>query len=173
MLFRSVKGKFYAERNWEVMDMSQVEEFVKIVEGVKDHDVKVVIVTGKPGSGKSKVLREAAEEKKWDYIDCRLLITEKFLEVPPGERQAKAPEMMADILEGYDSEVILLDRLQTLFVPVFHIDVDALLHKLSEKFVIVTAWPGYLEEGKLCYDKFDGTESIRISSEGFTVWNVD
>ena len=38
--------------------------------------------------------------------------------------------MMADILEGYDSEVILLDRLQTLFVPVFHIDVDALLHKL-------------------------------------------
>ena len=136
--------------------MSQVEEFVKIVEGVKDHDVKVVIVKGKPGSGKSKVLREAAEEKKWDYIDCRLLITEKFLEVPPGERQAKAPEMMA-----------------TLFVPVFHIDVDALLHKLSEKFVIVTAWPGYLEEGKLCYDKFDGTESIRISSEGFTVWNVD
>ncbi len=133
--------------------MSQVEEFVKIVEGVKDHDVKVVIVTGKPGSGKSKVLREAAEEKRWDYIDCRLLIT--------------------DILEGYDSEVILLDRLQTLFVPVFHIDVDALLHKLSEKFVIVTAWPGYLEEGKLCYDKFDGTESIRISSEGFTVWNVD
>ena len=108
--------------------MSQVEEFVKIVEGVKDHDVKVVVVTGKPGSGKSKVLREAAEEKKWDYIDCRLLITEKFLEVPPGERQAKAPEMMADILEGYDSEVILLDRLQTLFVPVFHIDVDALLH---------------------------------------------
>ena len=59
--------------------MSQVEEFVKIVEGVKDHDVKVVVVTGKPGSGKSKVLREAAEEKKWDYIDCRLLITEKFL----------------------------------------------------------------------------------------------
>jgi len=59
-----VKGKFYAERNWEVMDMSQVEEFVKIVEGVKDHDVKVVIVTGKPGSGKSKVLREAAEEEK-------------------------------------------------------------------------------------------------------------
>ena len=118
-------------------------------------------------------MREAAEEKKWDYIDCRLLITEKFLEVPPGERQAKAPEMMADILEGYDSEVILLDRLQTLFVPVFHIDVDALLHKLSEKFVIVTAWPGYLEEGKLCSDKFDGTESIRISSEGFTVWNVD
>lgn len=97
--------------------MSQVEEFVKIVEGVKNQDVKVVVVTGKPGSGKSKVLREAAEGKKWDYIDCRLLITEKFLEVPPGERKAKAPEMMAEILEGYDGEVILLDRLANLVCP--------------------------------------------------------
>lgn len=43
--------------------MSQVEEFVKIVEGVKNQDVKVVVVTGKPGSGKSKVLREAAKVK--------------------------------------------------------------------------------------------------------------
>lgn len=153
--------------------MSQVDEFVQVVEGVKDQAVKVVIVTGKPGSGKSKVLREAAEAKKWDYIDCRLLITEKFLEVPPAERKAKAPEMMAELLASYDSEVILLDRLQTLFVPVFHIDVDALLHKLSEKFVIVTAWPGYVEDGKLCYDKFDGTESIRVDAAGLKVWNVD
>lgn len=153
--------------------MNQVEEFVKVVEDVKSKDVKVVIVTGKPGSGKSKVLREAAEMKKWDYIDCRMLITEKFLEVSPEERQTKAPEMMADILEGYGGEVILLDRLQTLFVPVFHIDIDDLLKKLSSKFVIVTAWPGYIEDAKLCYDKFDGTESIRIGSEGFTVWNVE
>ena len=37
--------------------MSQVEEFVKIVEGVKDHDVKVVIVTGKPVSAKNLIQR--------------------------------------------------------------------------------------------------------------------
>jgi hypothetical protein len=30
-----------------------------------------------------------------------------------------------------------------------------------------------MEDGNLCYDKFDGTESIRISAEGFTLWNVD
>lgn len=34
--------------------MSQVEEFVKIVEGVKDHDVKVVIVTGNRAAVKVK-----------------------------------------------------------------------------------------------------------------------
>ena len=45
--------------------MNQVEEFEKVVEEAKNQPVKVVVVTGKPGSGKSKVLREAAADKKW------------------------------------------------------------------------------------------------------------
>ena len=62
--------------------MSQTEEFEKIVEAAKANKGGVVFVTGKPGSGKSKVLREAAEDKKWDYVDCRMLISEDFLAVP-------------------------------------------------------------------------------------------
>ena len=73
--------------------MSQTEEFVKIVEAAKEAK-GVIFVTGKPGSGKSKVLREAAEDKKWDYVDCRLLISEEVLAVPKEERNAKAPAMM-------------------------------------------------------------------------------
>ena len=80
--------------------MSQTEEFVKVVEAAKEAK-GVIFVTGKPGSGKSKVLREAAEDKKWDYVDCRLLISEEFLAVPKEERNAKAPEMMGEALASY------------------------------------------------------------------------
>ena len=153
--------------------MSQVEDFVKEVESLQGAEGKVLIITGKPGSGKSGVLREAAAKKAWVYVDCRLLITEDFLELLPALRQEKAPEMIGEILEGYNPEVVLLDRLQTLFVPVFHIDVADLLRKLGKKFMIVAAWPGYYEDGFLCYDKFDGTESIRISADGFKIWNMD
>ena len=144
--------------------MSQTEEFVKVVEAAKEAK-GVIFVTGKPG--------EAAEDKKWDYVDCRLLISEEFLAVPKEERNAKAPEMMGEALASYNSDVILLDRLQTLFVPVFNLDVAALLKELGQKFVLVAAWPGYVKDGMLCYDKFDGTESIRIPQDGFTIWNVD
>ena len=54
--------------------MNQVEELVKVVAEAQADKGNVVIVTGKPGSGKSKVLREAAESQKWTYVDCRLLI---------------------------------------------------------------------------------------------------
>ena len=55
--------------------MNQVEELVKVVAEAQTDKGNVVIVTGKPGSGKSKVLREAAESQKWTYVDCRMLIS--------------------------------------------------------------------------------------------------
>ena len=67
----------------------------------------------------------------------------------------------------------MVDFLQKWSMGVCLIDIAELLAKLSEKYVIVKAWPGYMEDGNLCYDKFDGTESIRISAERFTLWNVD
>ena len=87
--------------------MSQTEEFEKIVEAAKANKGGVVFVTGKPGSGKSKVLREAAEDKKWDYVDCRMLISEDFLAVPGDQRMEKAPELMGATLDSYNSDVIL------------------------------------------------------------------
>lgn len=86
------------------------------------------------------MLREAAEDKKWDYVDCRMLISEEFLAVPGEERMEKAPELMDATLASYNSDVILLDRLQTLFVPVFRLDVGALLKKLGEN--IFSSLPG-------------------------------
>ena len=62
--------------------MNQVEELVKVVAEAQTDKGNVVIVTGKPGSGKSKVLREAAESQKWTYVDCRMLSSEEFLAIP-------------------------------------------------------------------------------------------
>lgn len=153
--------------------MDQVEALVKVVEQAQADKGNVVIVTGKPGSGKSKVLRAAADIKRWTYVDCRMLISEEFLNIPAADRGLYAPDMFAETLASYNSEVIILDRLQTLFVPVFHINTDSLMRKLSKKFTIITAWPGYISRGYLCYDKFDGTEAIRISPDGFKIWNVE
>ena len=69
--------------------------------------------------------------------------------------------------------MILLDRVQTLFVPVFHIDPKSVIDALGKAYTVVLAWPGYVNDGLLCYDKFDGTESIRISAADYTVWEVE
>lgn len=153
--------------------MSQFDEFLKEVEGLTEKEIKVLVVTGKPGSGKSKVLREAAETKGWDYIDTRLLITEDFLKLLPSERCVNAPEVLKNELLSHHGDVVMLDRIQTLFIPVFNIDPKSVLDELGRAFTVVIAWPGYVKDGLLCYDKFDGTESIRISAADYTLWTVE
>lgn len=152
--------------------MQQVEDLIKVVQEAKTGG-NIVVITGKPGSGKSKVLREAAEREKWVYVDCRELITEKFLSVPAADRGLYAPDMFLEDLKAYNSDVVILDNLQTFFVPVFHINADSLMRKLSKQMTVVTAWPGYIDGGTLCYDKFDGTEAIRISPDGFKIFNIE
>ena len=94
------------------------------------------------------------------------------MELMPTERKEKAAAMMKEVLSTYTSGVIMLDRVQTFFVPVFHIDGPSLLNELGKEFTLVLAWPGYVKDDQLCYDKFDGTESIRMPVGSLRVWEV-
>ncbi len=151
----------------------QVEELLGCVGAVKGKKQRLVVVTGNPGSGKSKVLREAATKKKWDYVDCRTLVSEEIIELLPAMRSAKAPGIMSDLLEQYDSEVILLDRVQTFFTPVLQLDPLALLRSLSEKYTLVVAWPGYFENGNLCFLRMGQSEPLKFDASDITIWSVE
>ena len=151
---------------------AELDELLACVDSVKDKPQRLVIVTGQPGSGKTQKLRELAARKKWDYVDCRLLVTDEFLELLPALRPTRAPLLMGEILDGYDGEVLLIDRLQSLFVPVLHLDPVALLRKLSERFVLVVAWPGFYENGYLCFQRLGESEPLRFDAKGLTVWSI-
>ena len=150
-----------------------IEELLTCIDGVKDNAHRLVIVTGNPGSGKSQVLREASNKKKWDYVDCRTLITEEIIELLPAMRSTKAPAIMSDVLEKYNSEVILLDRVQTFFTPVLQLNPLALLRTLSEKFTLVVAWPGYYKDGKLFFEHAGDPEPLKFDAEDIKVWAVE
>jgi type II secretory pathway predicted ATPase ExeA len=152
---------------------SQIEELLATIDAVKSKTHRLVIVTGNPGSGKSQILREASAKKKWDYVDCRTLVSEEIIELLPAMRAAKAPGIMSDLLERYDAEVILLDRVQTLFTPVLQLDPLALLRNLSEKYTLVVAWPGYYKDGNLYFERAGEPEPLKFNASGLTVWSVE
>ena len=72
---------------------AELDELLACVEEVKAKPQRLVLVTGKPGSGKTQKLRELAARKKWDYVDCRLLVTDDFLELLPALRATRAPSV--------------------------------------------------------------------------------
>lgn len=151
----------------------KVEDLLACVNSVQDREQKLVIVTGNPGSGKSKVLREVSSRKRWDYIDCRDLVSDEIIELLPSMRAAQAPSIMSEVLAQYESDILILDRVQTLFTPVLHLDPLLLLRKLSEKYTLIVAWPGYYENENLFFLRSGEPEPMKFDAKGLIVWSVE
>lgn len=58
----------------------------RIVETVREGQKSaehLVLLVGRPGSGKSKLLRELSTIRGWQYVNCRAFLTEELLEMVP------------------------------------------------------------------------------------------
>lgn len=149
-----------------------VQMIVDYVQGIESAQDRLVLVVGKPGSGKSKMMRELATNRGWKYINCRELVTDEILELVPKARPQEAPHIMGNILTRLQAEVILLDNLQVLFTPMLNLDPLDLLKHLGRKHTLVAAWPGAYEEGSLTYLELGQTEPNRYTAEGLKVIEI-
>ncbi len=130
-----------------------IQMVVDYVQELKGSQEKLVLLVGKPGSGKSKIMRELGLNRGWRYVDCRELVTDELLELVPKARPQEAPRIMDRLLEAERAEVILLDNVQVLFTPMLNLDPLVLLRQLGKKHSIVAAWPGEYADGKLAYSE--------------------
>ncbi len=145
--------------------------FVKQLDGAKE---KLVIVTGKPGSGKSQVLRDLAGTQRWRYVDCRDLVSVHDLYgTLPTERNTKAVETMQAVLNNYNADVLMLDRIQTLFNPELGIDALQVIKKISESKPLIVAWPGYYENQQLNFKKEHSEQIISYNVQGVQTFSLD
>ena len=130
----------------------------RIVETVREGQKtaeRLVLLVGRPGSGKSKLLRELSTIRGWQYVNCRAFLTEELLEMVPKVRAQEASGIIAKALDALKADVIELDDMQVLFAPVLQVDPLQLLKHLGRKFTVVAAWPG----------EFDGV-SLKVAAAG-------
>jgi chloramphenicol 3-O-phosphotransferase len=119
-----------------------IQRIVETVREGQKSTERLVLLVGRPGSGKSKLLRELSTIRGWQYVNCRTFLTEELLEMVPKVRAQEAPGIISGALEAFKAEVVVLDDMQVLFAPVLQVDPLQLLKHLSRKFSIVAAWPG-------------------------------
>ena len=99
-------------RGPQAMIIQRIVETVR--EGQKTAE-RLVLLVGRPGSGKSKLLRELSTIRGWQYVNCRAFLTEELLEMVPKVRAMEAPGLITKTLDALKADVIVLDDMQALF----------------------------------------------------------
>ena len=129
--------------------MVTVQDVKERWEQIQGDEERILFIVGGPGSGKSLLIRELAEQKGWTYLEAKQLIEEEFLLVPRDERPKLAEDVIRRALTRSDTEVVLLDGINVLFAPILNLEPLDILKTISKTYPIVVGWRGHLEGDQL------------------------
>lgn len=134
---------------------------------------RLVIVVGRPRSGKTTALRDLHADNGWPLVNVNLALSEKLLELTTKQRALRVARIADDIFEAQVADVILLDNTEMLFHPDLKQDPLRLLQNLSRNRTVVATWRGAYVGGVLTYatpdhrefQRFDAPQALIVSSD--------
>lgn len=107
---------------------------------------KLLLIVGKPGSGKSKLLENYSKSKGIPVLNLDQILGKK---IPDGKDESYVYGFMDGFLAVYSQDEILLDKKAILYEEGTNIDLLPFLKKLSESKRLVATFSGYIENDKL------------------------
>ncbi len=134
---------------------------------------RLVLLVGETGSGKTKVLREFAEDIGAEVININLLLSAELLGLSEKQRLLHLPEILDKIVEKKQATVVL-DNIEILFDQRLKQDPLKLLQLISRNRSVIAAWNGKIEQQRLTYAEtghheyrqYDAKELLLVSMDG-------
>jgi predicted ATP-binding protein involved in virulence len=122
------------------------------IDQCEDQYNRILLIVGKFGSGKTKLLQAISKSYNYPYINLNLALSERLLNLSNIERSLlDLDEIMSDIVNKNTSEVILIDNIEIVFNPELKRDPLQLFRHISRNKTIIVSWPGRYEKQKLSY----------------------
>lgn len=125
--------------------MTVIKESLDVV---RDAKYKLLLIVGKPGTGKSKLIHDFSKEEGLPIIDFNRILGE---EIPKGQTSEYITKFMKDFLETYNKEIILLDNKRVLYSKNSELDLLTFLKEISKDKIVISTWNGMVEDNKLIH----------------------
>lgn len=133
---------------------------------------RLVILVGRSGSGKTRVMRAVADDLQAPLVNVNLAISGELLELTGKQRSIRLPEVL-DRITVSDKGVVLLDNIEVLFDRDLKQDPLRLLQGISRNQVVVVSWNGVFAGEKLIYAESGHPEYRCYDSVDAQIINMD
>jgi len=136
-----------------------IDQLNQLTEDTAGLNTKLVLLVGKPRSGKSRLLRDFSDLKQMKILNLGVSLGRELLIVPNSHRPLRCPEILRELLDHHTSDgLLLMDNIEILFDRSLIISPLDLLRRYAHSRRIVVSWPGTLENDRLSYAAIEHPE---------------
>lgn len=133
---------------------------------------RLILLVGKPGSGKTVVLHKLADDLDTNVINVNLVLAEQLLELTTKQRALRLPALL-ELTSNGPEPVCLLDNTEILFDKDLQHDPLRLLQGISRNKTVVAAWNGLMNGTSLHYAEIDHPEYRSYDGHGLLIIEME
>lgn len=119
-----------------------MNNLIQSIDAYHEDGKKLILIIGRPGSGKSKIIHNYSQKAGIPIIDFSQILND----------QKNDPiKILSDFLKNYRFDILLIDNKKELYKNTKTYDILDILKQLSENVTVVTTWNGFIEDGQLSH----------------------
>ena len=150
-----------------------LEKLAQLVDEVGALHSKLILLIGQPGSGKTALLAELANQRDMKVMNVGATLGSRLAAIPQRQRALQTNVILRELTDKYaNGDLLLFDNIELLFDQTLKLDPLDLLKRHAHSRRVVAVWPGEPVDGRLSYAQMGHPEYQDYGLDGLVPFEI-
>jgi len=150
-----------------------LENLDQLVGDVGALQVKLILLIGVPGIGKTSLLSALGKSRQVSVLNIGVELGRRLSVISQKQRHLFIGTVLSELADQYaKGDILMIDNIEILFDRTLQLDPLDILKRHAHARRVVAVWPGELRSGRLTYAEMGHAEFQDYPIEGFVPFEL-